>query len=420
MNRVVVTGIGVVSPVGSTLDAFWSALTEPRSGITPISIIPTERLNAKVAAQVLDFNAEAHFDPRRANLMDRFAQFAVVAARAAVHDSGLPLDDALKLEAATIVGTGVGGQNTQDAQYFKLYAENAKKLHPLTIPRLMVNAAASHVSMDLGLKGPTYSVATACASGTHAIGQAFHMLRMGQAPVAIVGGTDACITVGTIKGWEGLRVLASDTCRPFSMTRSGFVLGEGAAMFVLELLEHAQERRAAIYAEVLGGRILSDARHVTSLDANSDVLTELIRYTLKDSALCPRDVTYVNAHGTGTKQNDLLESRGIRSAFGRSASSVSVSANKAMLGHLVNASGSVELAITALALRDGFAPPTLNLTHPDPECDIDCVPLIGRAQPLEHALKLSIAFGGHLTAIALRRWTGREACAARILHRKAA
>ena len=171
---------------------------------------------------------------------------------------------------------------------------------------------------------------------------------------------------------------------------------------------------------MFGGRILSDARHVTSLDADSDVLSELIRCTLADSQLVPRDVAYVNAHGTGTKQNDLLESRGIRTAFGRAASSVCVSANKAMLGHLVNASGSVELAITALALRDGFAPPTLNLTHPDPECDLDCVPLVGRMQPLEHALKLSIAFGGHLAAIALRRWTGRDACQARIVHRMAA
>ena len=392
MNRVVVTGIGVVSPVGSTLDAFWSALTEPRSGITPISIIPTERLNAKVAAQVLDFNAEAHFDPRRANLMDRFAQFAVVAARAAVHDSGLPLDDALKLEAATIVGTGVGGQNTQDAQYFKLYAENAKKLHPLTIPRLMVNAAASHVSMDLGLKGPTYSVATACASGTHAIGQAFHMLRMGQAPVAIVGGTDACITVGTIKGWEGLRVLASDTCRPFSMTRSGFVLGEGAAMFVLETRERALARGARVYAEMLGFGMSADAGDITAADA--DGAGRAIQAALRDARTNPDEIDYVNAHGTGTSLNDRTETAALRTVFGAHADRLAVSSTKAVLGHGLGAAGALELAATALALQSGIIPPTANYEEPDPACDLDVVPNIARKAPIRTAMSNSFAFGG--------------------------
>jgi 3-oxoacyl-(acyl-carrier-protein) synthase len=226
-------------------------------------------------------------------------------------------------------------------------------------------------------------------------------------------------------GFYNMGVLADHAdparaCRPFDANRNGFVMGEGAAIFVLERLDHAQQRGADIYAEIVGGRILSDARHVTNLDANSDALCELIRGTLRQGRLVPRDVAYVNAHGTGTKQNDILESRGIRAAFGRAADSVCVSATKSMLGHLVNASGSVELAVTALALRDGFAPPTMNLTHPDPECNLDCIPLIGRVRPLEHALKLSIAFGGHLAAIALRRWTTAHARQARALYRRAA
>jgi 3-oxoacyl-(acyl-carrier-protein) synthase len=209
-------------------------------------------------------------------------------------------------------------------------------------------------------------------------------------------------------------------CRPFDVNRTGFVMGEGAAMLVLETLEHARRRGARIYAEAVAGKLLSDAGHMTHLDAESDVLVNLIGATLRSARVVPRDIAYINAHGTGTLQNDVMESRGIRTAFGRAADSVCVSSNKSMFGHLVNASGSVELAITALALRDGFAPPTLNLTDPDPECDIDCIPLIGRARPLEHAMKLSIAFGGHLAAVVLRRWTGGEARDAKILYRRAA
>jgi 3-oxoacyl-(acyl-carrier-protein) synthase len=249
-------------------------------------------------------------------------------------------------------------------------------------------------------------------------------IRDEQCDLALAGSSEVIHPL-LAAGFYNMGVLAEhadpvQACRPFDANRSGFVMGEGAAMFVLESLEHAQSRGAAIYAEILGGRIMTDARHMTNLDDNCDALTELIRSTLHGSGLAPRDVTYINAHGTGTKQNDLLESRGIRSAFGRAAGSVCVSANKSMIGHLVNASGSVELAISALALRDGFAPPTLNLTSPDSECDLDCIPLVGRTQPLEHALKLSIAFGGHLAAIALRRWSGRDAQQARVLYRRAA
>jgi 3-oxoacyl-(acyl-carrier-protein) synthase len=320
------------------------------------------------------------------------------------------------------------GAHMGDTGYVVERLGKEAELHPPGKPpwweQWLPNTACAMVAADYDLRGPRLSNSTACASGSIAVLKAVRAIRDDQCDIALAGSSEAIHPLFAA-GFYNMGVLAdhedpTQACRPFDANRTGFVMGEGAAMFVLELFEHAQERGAAIYAEILGGRILSDARHVTSLDADTDVLAELIRYTLKDSALVPRDVTYVNAHGTGTKQNDLLESRGIRAAFGRAAGSLSVSANKAMLGHLVNASGSVELAITALALRDGFAPPTLNLTEPDPECDLDCVPLVGRAQPLEHALKLSIAFGGHLAAIAIRRWTGREACQARILHRKAA
>jgi 3-oxoacyl-(acyl-carrier-protein) synthase len=286
------------------------------------------------------------------------------------------------------------------------------------------NTSCATVASDYDLRGPRLANSTACASGTIAILKAIRSIRDGQCDVCLAGSSEAIHPLFAA-GFYNMRVLADHddparACRPFDLHRNGFVMGEGAAMFVLERLDHAVARGATIYAEALGGRILSDARHVTNLDANSDALVELIRGTLRTSGVGPRDIAYVNAHGTGTQQNDLLESRGIRSAFGRAADSVCVSANKSMLGHLVNASGSVELAITALALRDGFAPPTLNLTEPDPECDLDCIPLVGRARPLEHALKLSIAFGGHLAAIVLRRWTGAEARQAKPLHARAA
>jgi 3-oxoacyl-(acyl-carrier-protein) synthase len=287
------------------------------------------------------------------------------------------------------------------------------------------STACATVADDFDLRGPRLSNSTACASGTIAILKAVRAIRDGQCDLALAGSSEAIHPLFAA-GFHNMRVLAdhpdpAQACRPFDARRSGFVMGEGAAMFVLERLSHVRRRGAAIYAEILGGRILTDARHVTNLDEGSDAaLSELIRGSLRQAGVSPRDIAYINAHGTGTKQNDLIESRGIRAAFGRAANSVCVSSAKSMLGHLVNASGSVELAITALALRDGFAPPTLNLTDPDPECDLDCIPLIGRVRPLEHALKLSIAFGGHLAAIVLRRWTGREARQALPLLRRAA
>jgi 3-oxoacyl-(acyl-carrier-protein) synthase len=278
------------------------------------------------------------------------------------------------------------------------------------------NTTCAMVAQELNIRGPRLSNSTACATGTIAILKAVRAIRDDQCDVALAGSSEAIHPLFAA-GFNSMGVLAmhddpTQASRPFDAHRNGFVMGEGAAMLVIERLSHARERGVPIYAEVLGGRMLSDGRHVTSLDAGSQSLVELIEGSLRTSGLAPRDISYVNAHGTGTKQNDVMETHGIRRALGRAADSICVSANKSMLGHLVNASGSVELALTALALRDGFAPPTLNLTNPDPDCDLDCVPLVGRMRPFEHAIKLSIAFGGHLAAIVLRRWDGAEARAA--------
>jgi nodulation protein E len=401
MNRVVITGIGVVTPIGSTREKFWSALVEARSGIGPITIVPTERLNIRIAAQVRDFNPADHFDPKRENLLDRFSQFAVVAARAAVRDAQLELSEEIALHAATIIGNSSGGMTTRDDCYYRLYAQNMPRAHPLSIPRLMSNAACSLVSMDLGLKGPAFTVASACSSGTHAIGQAFQMVRTGQAPIALTGGTEACLTVGPFKAWEALRVLSTDTCRPFSRTRSGLVLGEGAAMFVLESRERAMARGAPIYAELLGFGMSADAADITAIDP--DGAARAMRAALVDAKVNPADVDYVNAHGTGTLLNDKGETAALRKAFGDSAEQLAVSSSKAVLGHSLGAAGALELAATALALHHQTIPPTANFEESDPECDLDYVPNTARNAPIQNAMSSSFAFGGLNAVLVLGR-----------------
>lgn len=392
MNRVVITGIGVVSPVGCGLNEFWSALVDGRSGIRLIENIPTERFNTRIAAQVLDFDPNAYFEPKRIGQLDRFTQFAMVAARAAVRDAGLEIDEELALEIATVIGTGAGGHTTIDDSYLKLYGENSPKVHPLTIPRMMVNAAASQVSMDLGLKGPTFTTATACASGTHAIGQAFHMVRSGQAPVAIAGGTEACLTVGTLKAWEALRILSNDTCRPFSKNRSGLVLGEGAAILVLESRERAVARGAPIYAELRGFGMSADAADLISPDP--DGAARAMRSALLDAQTNVDDIDYVNAHGTGTTLNDRTETKALRSVFGQHADKLAVSSNKGVLAHGLGCAGALEAAATALALHAQIVPPTANFQEKDPECDLDVVPNVARQASIRSAISNSFAFGG--------------------------
>ena len=398
MNRVVVTGIGVVSPVGCALDKFWSALVEGRSAIGPFSVAREDRLKTRIAAQVLQFDPALHFAPKQLGSMDRFSQFGVVAARAAVRDSGLNISEEMALEAATVIGSASGGQSTADDSYFRLYSENSPRLHPFTIPRLIANAAASQRSMDLGLKGPAFCVATACASGTHAIGLAFHMLRAGQAPIALAGGAEACLTVGTIKAWEALRVLSSDTCRPFSRTRSGLVLGEGAAVLLLEERTRALDRGARIYAEIQGFGMSADAGDITSSDP--DGAARAMRAALKDARRNASEVDYVNAHGTGTAQNDRSETTALRDVFGPGVGRIAVSSSKAVLGHSLGAAGAFEMAATALALHRRTIPPTANFEEADPECDLDVVPNTARQAKINFAMSNSFAFGG-LNAVLL-------------------
>jgi nodulation protein E len=401
MNRVVITGMGVASPVGTSLDEFWSALVEGRSGIGPLTLIPLARLKVHIAAQVKDFDPAEHFKDKLVGQLDRFSQFAMFAARAALRDAGLVMTEELALKTATVVGCGAGGQQTVEQGYEELFLRNSTRFHPLTIARWMVNAACSQISIDLGLKGPAWTVASACASGTHAIGQAFHLVRNGHAAAAFAGGAEAPLTVGSFKAWETMRVLSTDTCRPFSRTRSGLVLGEGAAMMLLETRECAVRRGAKIYAELLGFGMSADATDIIA--ANAAGASRAMTAAMEDAQLAPSNIDYINAHGTGTVLNDRTESQAIRMTFGSEAERLAISSSKAVLGHSLGASGALELAATALALRTSTIPPTANFQEPDPDCGLDFVPNSARSSRLRYAMSNSFAFGGLNAVIVLGR-----------------
>jgi nodulation protein E len=403
MPRVVITGLGVVSPAGQSIDDFWPAIVAGKSAIRPLTLIPTAQLTSKIAGEVADFDPSAHFDDKPLSMLDRFAQFAVVAARQAVADAGLQGQCALAT-AATIIGSAAGGQTTVDEGYKRLYSDNATRVHPLTIPRWMLNAATSQVSMNLGLGGPAFAVASACASGTHALGQAFRLVRDGDVEIAVAGGAEACLTLGTLKSWEALRVMSADTCRPFSRQRSGMVLGEGAAVLVLESLGSARARDAQIYAEVVGFGMSADASDITLPDAAG--AARAIAAALRDARLEPDAVDYVNAHGTGTTINDIVETKALHHVFGDYAYRLAVSSSKAVLGHSLGAAGALELVVATLAINDRIAPPTANFVEADPACDLDYVPNEARDMPIEVALSNSFAFGGLNAVIALRRFDG--------------
>jgi nodulation protein E len=399
-ERVVVTGWGVVSSIGQTAASYWANLARGVSGIAEATIIPTDRLTQKVVAEVKQFDPRKHFEERDLSTLDRVSQFAVVAAREAIAQSGLAFEGALSERTAAIIGTGVGGQTTQDENYQRLYRDNAKRLHPLTIPKLMVNAPASQVSMHCGLRGPSFAVASACASATHAIGLAFHMVRSGSVTCAVTGGADACITFGTMKGWEAMRVMAPDTCRPFSRDRKGLVIGEGAAAVVLESYEHARARSADILGEIVGFGMSSDAADLLNPDEGG--MVRAIEGALADASLSPDDIQYVNAHGTGTAANDETETAAIKRAFGAHARELAVSSNKSMVGHALGAAGALELVAALMALNEGLAPPTMNYLGPDPACDLDYVPNAARQMRMSAALSNSFAFGGLNAVLAVK------------------
>jgi nodulation protein E len=403
MRRVAITGMGSISALGHDAGAQWRAMREGISGIGPMETIPTEQLNIKIAAEVRGYDPLKFFEQKRLGILDRVSQFALIAAREAVAQSGLSFrDDGLGERTACIVGTGVGGENTHNEQSRRFYAENNPRVHPLTIVRMMANAPTSQITMEYGVTGPSFAVVSACASANHAMSQAFEMIRSGKADFAITGGTEACITVTTVKAWEAVRVTADDTCRPFSKQRRGMVLGEGAGIFVLEELEHARKRGATILAEFVGYGMSADAGDIVMPSETG--AARAISGALNDAKLNPSDVGYVNAHGTATPANDPTETRALRRVFGAAADALAVSSTKSMHGHALGAAGAIELVAVVGALREGVIPPTANFVDPDPECDLDYVPNTAREKSVDAALSNSFAFGGLNSVIALKRF----------------
>ena len=397
-RRAVVTGMGVICATGADTASFFNALREGRVGIGPIATIPTERLTVRTAAEAAGFDPAAHFEPRRIALLDRSSQLALVAARQAMAQAGLATGPAN----GAVVMAGAIGLETFDSAYAELYGRGAPRVHPFTVPRIMPSAAASHISMEYSIRGAVYSVATACASANHAIGQAMHMIRSGMIDFAITGGADASITVGFMKGWEALRVLSPDTCRPFSRDRSGIVIGEGAGVFVLESAAHARARGASILAEIAGFGMSADAAELTAPSA--DGAARAMQAALTDAGCAPESVDYVNAHGTGTRLNDKTEVAALRTVYGAHTGRLMVSSTKSMIGHCMTAGAAVELAATIMALREGVVPPTAGFTERDPECDIDCVPNVARQADVATAMSNAFAFGGLNAVLVARRW----------------
>lgn len=409
MKRVAITGLGVISAIGSNVPDFWNSLKNGETGIKVISNILTEGLGNKMAGEVKSFDPAIHFDPKKLPMYDRFSQFAMMAGRQAVADSGLKFEGEFAEQTACIMGTGVGGQNTLEESYTKLINMGGRlgeqsganiRVHPLTVPRLMANAGGCHISMEHNILGPGYTIASACASATHAIGTAFHMVRSGMMTAAVTGGSEACLTFGTLKGWEALRVVAPDTCRPYSLGRQGMVLGEGAGCLVLEEWEHAKARGATIYGELAGFGMSSDAKDLTTPDVGG--MARAMKGALRDASLNTSDIHYINAHGTGTRSNDSTETKAIKMTFGE-GTAPPLSSSKSMFGHALGAAGALEMVATVLAVKNQTAPPTINFVEKDPECDLDVIPNTAREMPITAAISNSFAFGGLNAVLAVKR-----------------
>ena len=400
MNRVVITGAGTINALGGSVPETLQAMREGQLGIGPLQMRDLDRLSVKIGGQIKDFDPEAHFDRQKLALYDRVTQLALLASREAMAQSGLEITEELSETTGVVLGTAAGGMNTWDDNFRSVYEEGTNRVHPFVVPKLMTNAAASHLSMAHSIKGPSLTVSTACASSNHAIGLAFQMVRSGMARVMLSGGADAMLTFGGIKAWEGLRVMSKTACRPFSANRSGMVQGEGAGVFVLETYEGAKARGAEILAELIGFSMTSDAGDIVM--PNQQGAVRAIRGALRDARLDPQDIGYINAHGTGTAANDKTECAAVTEAFGAHAPALMMSSTKSMHGHLIGGTGAVELLACLMALRDGVIAPTIGYEQPDPNCALDVVPNVARQAKVTATLSNAFAFGGMNAVLALK------------------
>jgi beta-ketoacyl-acyl-carrier-protein synthase II len=408
VRRVVITGIGVFASTGKNVESFFATLAAGRSAVRRIQQFDPTPLSVQIGAEIPDYEPLDYFPAKRLDLLDRFSQFALLASKEAMDSSGIQLRDEERPRFGVVTGTGMGGASTFESGYFKLFAEHATRLHPFTIPKIMHNAATSQICMEFGAQGPSLTTATACSSSGHAIGAAFHLIKFGIADMMLTGGSESPLTLGMIRSWESVRVLAvgngnpSKACRPFSLDREGLVMGEGAGMLLLEELEHARQRDARIYGEIAGFGMSSDASHITQ--PSIDGPARAVRMALAEAEVNPEDVDYINAHGTGTRLNDVTETQVIKEVFGDHARKVAISSTKSMHGHAMGSTGAIELVATVQALDRGVIPPTANYTQPDPECDLDYVPNQAREKPVRVAISNSFAFGGLNAVLLVRRY----------------
>ena len=401
MRRVVMTGAGTINPLGTDVATTCNAMREGRCGIGPLDIRDVERLSIQIGGQVRDYDEQTYFNRQQIALYDRFTQFTLLAAREALGQAGLTFNGGLADRSGVILGTSGGGLNTQDENYRAVYEGGKNRVHPFIVPKLMNNAAASHVSMEWNLRGPSFTVATACASSNHAMGQAFNMVRCGMADVMVTGGSESMLCFGGIKAWEGLRVMSRDGCRPFSATRNGMVQGEGAGVFVFEDRDHAMARGAEILCEIAGFAMSSDASDIVT--PSKQGAARAIAGAVADAKVNKDEVGYINAHGTGTTANDKTECAAVADVFGAHADQLMISSTKSMHGHLIGGTGAVELLACVMALREGVIAPTIGYEEPDPECALDVVPNEARDAKVDVVLSNAFAFGGLNAVLALRR-----------------
>ena len=401
MKRVVITGAGTINALGHTVGQTLQAMREGTCGIGLLEVRDIERLSVQIGGQIKGYNPDQVFNRQQLSLYDRFTQLTLIAAKEAVAQSGLEFAGALSAKSGVVLGTAGGGVSTWDDNYRSVYEGGKNRVHPFVVPKLMNNAAASHISVEYNLKGPSFTVSTACASSNHAMAQAFQMVRSGMAPVMVTGGSESMLCFGGIKAWEGLRVMSKDACRPFSANRNGMVQGEGAGIFIFEDYEHAKARHAEIHAEIIGYGMSSDAADIVM--PSKQGAARAIAGALQDAKINPEDVGYINAHGTGTAANDKTECAAVADVFGPHADQLMISSTKSMHGHLIGATGSVELLACIMALRDGVIAPTIGYEEADPECALDVVPNEARDAFVKVALSNAFAFGGMNAVMALRK-----------------
>ncbi len=408
-RKAVITGIGAVSPLGSSVESLWEALVNGRSGIVRLKSFDPTGLTTDIAGEVRDFDPVEFLGKREARRVDRFAQFALYAAEQAITDSGLDLQSIDLSRTGVYVGSGIGGITEMQIQQIRLIKSGPQKVSPFLIPKLMSNAGPGQVAIRYGFKGPNWAIATACASGTHAIGEAARTIERGDADVMVTGGAEAAVGPLGMGGFCSLKALSTrdvppeQASCPFDADRDGFVLGEGSGMLILEEEEYAKKRGARIYAALSGYGNTSDAHHITAPLEDGSGAADAMSHALKDARVNPGDIDYINAHGTSTQLNDAMETRAIKSVFGGKSHDVAVSSTKSMTGHLLGASGGLETIVCVLAVERGVVPPTINLKHPDPECDLDYVPNEAREMDVRAVLKNSFGFGGHNAALVIEK-----------------